>query len=349
MANELIVVILAGGHGTRLWPLSGAAEPKYLLRLAEGKSLLAATIERALALTQSDNIYVVCGRDQSQELGRICSLYSVERLVVEPTRKDTGPALALAVGRIRDSHGEEVTIVSLPADHVVGGGALWAESIRAAVGAAVRDSCLVCLGKLPDRPSEDFGYMVLGGELVDKVAEVAEFVEKPSRDAAQAYIANGGVLWNTAIMAFTCRTFIDLIELVCPSLMLAVDIGAGLRSPEEWAGMMAVAIDYAILEPGAARGMIKALAIDYEWLDVGSWQTLLSARFVADLARIGLSVQMHEVERSYCVSRASRRVLIVDAPGILVVEAEEGLLVIGLNSLDKMKAAVSRFHSPPAG
>ncbi len=273
----LHVLILAGGRGKRFWPLSRKERPKQLLALGSGASPLEEAIERARSLTSEDGIHLCT----TEKLGEVMDVHSLgireENIILEPFRRDTAPALALASNLIYKADPEAV-VVSLNSDHQIGSPDLFSASIGRAVERA-EDGDIVVLGVAPTRPSTGYGYIRLGDRIGDGCFRCPGFEEKPSLDDAKRFLDSGIYLWNTGILTFRCDVFLDEMAKKMPDLSREMGDARshlGTRRGEEairraYERIDPVSIDYGLLEK---TDRLVAVRGEFAWEDLGSWNSL---------------------------------------------------------------------------
>jgi mannose-1-phosphate guanylyltransferase/mannose-6-phosphate isomerase len=322
------ILLLAGGGGTRLWPLSSPARPKQFLPLVSSKSLLADTFERVAPV--SDAIFVATAEEYADLVRAELPAVPPERILREPARRNSGPPiLRAALDFERD--GDPVT-AALPSDHAVAD----APAFRAALAAAARvceGASVVVLGVPPDRPETDFGYLEVADSEARNGHEVVQFVEKPDAVRASSFLASGRHFWNAGIFVFRPSRFLAEARRVAADLVSAVDRYRRrlARDPEGaravWESLPATSIDYAVLE--RARG-VRAVTLSAGWSDVGSWSAVRDLRGATDGAG------------NLVVSE--RPVL---APGVrdtAIVVGQEGVLVLPFDSEKELRGAVERLR-----
>ena len=212
-------MILAGGAGERFWPASRERRPKPFLRVADGRSLLAATLSRARRVAAPGAIWVVCGAEHADAIRRATRL-PAERVLLEPARRNTAMAVALAAAWIARSEPDAVLAV-LPADHRIPDEAAFAAAIVRAAGAAAGAGVLVTLGVRPTRPDPGYGYLRVGppaGPAWPGLHRVRRFVEKPDATRARRWLRRGGYLWNAGIFVWGVRAILEEIERCAPEI-----------------------------------------------------------------------------------------------------------------------------------
>ena len=280
---------MAGGSGTRLWPLSRAGRPKQLLDVVQGAdgtahSLLAEAFGRLRAVLPADRIWVCTAARYGEQVAAALPDLRPDRLVLEPVARDTANAVGLAAALVADVDPEaELAVVS--ADHVIRPVERFAAVLETAYRAlAARPDSLVTLGISPTGPATGFGYVQRGAPTeVPGVSEVAGFREKPDRATAEGYLASGEYLWNSGMFVWRARTVLDALARHLPEtsagLGRIVAAGPGPARDavlaEVFPTLPRISIDYAVLEPAAEEpGRVLVADLDVRWLDVGSWPAL---------------------------------------------------------------------------
>jgi mannose-1-phosphate guanylyltransferase len=282
-------VIMAGGSGTRLWPLSRAARPKQLLDVvttADGgaHSLLAEAFGRLEEVLPAERIWVCTAQRYADAVRTALPRLRADRLVLEPTARDTANAVGLSAALVADVDPDaELAVVS--ADHVIRPVARFADALRTAYSAlAEHPRALVTLGITPTSPATGFGYVQRGAATgLEGVAEAASFREKPDLATAEEYLASGEYLWNSGMFVWRARTVLDALAEHLPASAegLARIVGAAQGAEREavlaevFPTLPKISVDYAVLEPAAAEpGRVLVVDLDVDWLDVGSWPAL---------------------------------------------------------------------------
>ncbi|GHE10620.1 mannose-1-phosphate guanylyltransferase [Klenkia taihuensis] len=279
-------VIMAGGSGTRLWPLSRSARPKQLLDVVaeEGggaHSLLAEAFTRLQAVLPTEQIWVCTAARYGDAVRAALPELGAERLILEPVARDTANAVGLAAALVVDADPDaELAVVS--ADHVIRPVERFADALRTAYDClAVRPRSLVTLGITPTSPATGFGYVQKGAPTeVDGAAEAASFREKPDLATAQGYLDSGEYLWNSGMFVWRAQTVLDALREHLPEsadglarVVAAEDRAATLA--EVFPTLPKISVDYAVLEPAATEpGRVLVVDLDVDWLDVGSWPAL---------------------------------------------------------------------------
>jgi mannose-1-phosphate guanylyltransferase len=360
-------VIMAGGSGTRLWPLSRAGRPKQLLDVvteagasgAGAHSLLAEAFTRLEAVLPAERIWVCTAARYADAVRAALPRLQPDRLVLEPTARDTANAVGLAAALVADVDPDaELAVVS--ADHVIRPVARFAEALRTAYDVlAVRPRALVTLGVTPTSPATGFGYVQRGAPTeVAGAAEAAAFREKPDRATAQGYLDSGEYLWNSGMFVWRARTVLDALAEHLPesaeglARIVAAPAGADRDAvlAEVFPTLPKISVDYAVLEPAATEpGRVVVVDLDVDWLDVGSWPALAHtlARDEAGNARSGPVVLVDSAGNVVVSDDPEHLVALVGVRDSVVVHTADVTMVCPVSEAERVKqllAAVEERH-----
>lgn len=343
----LHAVVLAGGAGLRFWPLSREARPKPLLKLLGERSLLEAALERARAVADEGCVWLVCGRRHARAMKHASAL-PARRVLVEPCMRNTAPAIALAAQRIAREDPEALMAV-LPADHRIEGEAAFRRVLRRAAKKAC-EGALVVFGVTPTRPETGYGYIRPGRELpgTPGVYEVARFIEKPDAARARRYLAKGGFLWNSGIFAWRAGVVLEEIARHAPRIHRALAPLAGLsaralsaRLGDAYRRLPTCSIDSAVLEKS---NRLCCLPADFRWSDIGNWRALAQATGVnAQQSRVLAGEAQFLKAPGNLVMAGSRPLFLLGVSNLVVVDAEDALLVAELGQDDALKELARRL------
>ena len=346
-------VIMAGGAGTRLWPLSRAGRPKQLLDVVSDgdggmRSLLAEAFSRLRAVLPAERIWVCTAARYGEQVRGAVPELAADRLILEPVPRDTANAVGLAAALVADVDPDaELAVVS--ADHVIRPVDRFAEALRTAYDAlGARPAALVTIGIRPTGPATGFGYVQRGAPIeVPGVAEAASFREKPDAATAERYVASGQYLWNSGMFVWRARTVLDALADHLPATaegldrILAVPAGAERDAvlAEVFPGLPKISVDYAVLEPAAAQpGRVLVAELDADWLDVGSWPALAST-IVDDggNAVSGLVVAVDSVGNVVFSAEPEHLVALLGVRDSVVVHTRDVTMVCPASAAERVK------------
>ncbi len=340
----MIVVIIAGGSGTRLWPLSTPEYPKHLLKInGDERSLVQRTYERAKLLT--DKIYVVTEKGQLHHIKKQLSELKDEVFIAEPARRGTASCILAALTRITDKDGP---IVFLAADHYVRDSKGFAHSFKLAAETSEKYGRIVLVGAEPDYPATGFGYIQKDGLLDEDsfIFNVHSFKEKPDHDTALKYLASGNYLWNCGYFVGSVNTFEKAMKTFAPRLFKSYQelLTATPTAHEQvYLGLENISIDYALIENTKDLLVVPA---SFDWLDLGSYSELHKA-VGSDKQGNNIygKVLTEEVENSYIYNDETKPVAVIGLDNIAVVNAPNGLLVTRKDLAQKVGELSKRFNS----
>lgn len=345
----MYAVIMAGGGGTRLWPLSRSARPKPFLPLLGDRTLLQATVSRLSPLIEPRDVFVVTDARYAPMVHEQVPELPLGNLLPEPMGRNTAAAVAYATAAI-DRPGDEVMVV-LPADQRILDEAAFRAALASAAGRAA-DGDLVTLGISPTRPETGYGYVLATGEAVEvggsPTFRVERFLEKPSQERAEALIGSGRASWNGGIFVWRRDAARDGLARHAPDIweavVAAVAGGAGAVAAA-YPSIRATSIDYALLEPASQEGRVAVVPISVGWSDLGSWDALLEtgeggsgvrAQGAGDVIAIG---GQHSLVRA----DGERLVVVVGVRDTVVVDTPDALLVCAADAAQDVKAVVERL------
>jgi mannose-1-phosphate guanylyltransferase/mannose-6-phosphate isomerase len=364
--RRLVPVVLAGGCGTRLWPMSREHYPKQLIDVIGSDSLLQATVRRMDGFPGdwdlADAPLVVCGDEHGFIIDEQLRASGVTpHLIVEPARRDTAPALTLAAALTCRREGDAILVV-MPADHAIGDVGALQCAVQAAARHAQRGA-IATLGVPPTRADTGFGYVRLGEPLGDGAYSIDRFVEKPPAELAVQYVASGLFWWNSGIFVMLASTWLDAVRRVRPEMhaacIAAVDEGEvhGARfdpAPTAFERAPADSIDYAVMERmGGPDAPCPGVVVPLEagWSDLGSWDAVWDALSKDGDGNVARGRVVLEGAASTFAHAQSRLVACVGTTNIVVVETPDAVLVADRSQVQCVKGLVARIkaeHAPEA-
>jgi len=343
-------VILSGGSGSRLWPMSRRLLPKQFLPLVSERTLLQDTVLRLQGVDGSRAPIVVSNdehrflvAEQMREIG-----VRPEVQILEPVGRNTAPAIAVAALYARVCDPESCLLV-LPSDHLIGNVPAFRDTITAALPLA-SDGSLVTFGITPRSPATGYGYIERGEVMADKRAfRVSRFVEKPDLETARTYLSSGGFFWNSGMFAFRPERFLEELEFLQPDILTAATAAwkASARDFDflrldsaAFAACASESIDYAVMERTAKAVMVEA---DIGWSDVGSWMSLWETGEKDAAGNVVRGdVDLHHSNNCY-VRAEDRLVSVLGAQNLLIVETDDAVLVADKSRAQEVKEVVERL------
>lgn len=349
---SLVPVILCGGVGSRLWPVSRESHPKPFIQLADGQSLLQKTFLRAAELPQVNEIYISTNRDllfkTEDEFREVNRLSTAITYLLEPFGRNTAAAIAAAALQMNQSRDDDAIMLVLPADHLIARQEVFFHAVSDAIELAKQDK-LVTFGIQPESPETGYGYIEASG------SEVLSFVEKPDLQTAIRYIESGRFLWNSGMFCFKTSTVIREMERYCPDIIPTIQqclkqsrhaVGKNFKQIELDAETFQLvpdnSVDYAVIEKSAAVAVVPC---DIGWSDIGSWTAfgeLSDANAQGNC--IEGEVQLHNVTNCY-IRGQGRLVGVVGVENLIIVDTADALLVADKSQAQEVKRIYAQLKA----
>jgi len=366
MKTSVYAVILAGGVGSRFWPMSRELEPKQFLSLNGEKSLLQETVARVLPLVKPENVLIISNQQYKFQIQEQLEEFGVPEanIILEPQGKNTAPAIGFAAWRIASCDPHAAMLV-LPADHHIGKPAKLRAILKEAVSVA-QTGHLVTIGIVPSQPHTGYGYIKTktqgtGHKAQVKAVKVERFVEKPNRKTAEKYLKHGGYFWNSGMFVWKAGVILDEIKTHLPDLFKKLRrqaqpaplplVGRGKGrgeapepltiNPKIWKSITPISIDYGILEN--SRRVMVIPAKDLEWSDLGSWNALSDIQKKDKSGNVFKGDCLDMDSTNTTVLSQHHLVATVGLKDIVVVDTEDALLVCDKNRTEEVKQVVSRI------
>jgi mannose-1-phosphate guanylyltransferase len=334
--NHLYALILAGGKGSRLWPLSQKDHPKALLKLFGERSLFQETVARLEGHVPSDHVYVVARPELCDRLQAQTPSTPAANFIHEPNEKDSGPALALAAFHIAKCDPDAVLAV-FSVDHHIRDQARLRAVLNHAAGLAV-EGWIVTLGIPPHTPETRFGYIERGNVFSPgdtfSTYHVRAFVEKPNVETARAFLRTGTYFWDSGIVVVKTARLLSEFERQQPALMHAIRSG----SPRAWNTIQPISLDYAIMQ---AAENILVIEADFGWADVGNWDTVFNILMGSAQDACGNVAEPLQtlINTRHTFIHSSRPVVAIGLDDLIVVDTDDGLLICKLGQSEQIRAA----------
>lgn len=357
MSAPIVPVILSGGAGTRLWPISREAHPKPFMRVNDGESLLQKTFLRAIEILNIAEILTVTNREvffkTENEFQAIAPQSVRTSFLLEPVGRNTAPAIAIAATYLSKIYGPDVMMLVMPADHLIANVSAFTHAVAEAQKLA-QQNLLVTFGARPDRPETGFGYIEVD-DSKNMTPQVLRFVEKPNNILAKQYLASGNYLWNVGIFCFAAKTVLAELNHFMPELVTQAEacLNASLDKAKDnlsaitlneslFTKLPDISIDYALLEKSKNVGVV---ACDLGWTDVGSWSAVSQLNTADEQGNTMIGeVYAHDAENCYVQSQ-DRITSVVGVKDLVVVDTPDALLVSHRDRTQDVKHIVQQLKN----
>ena len=348
----LIPIILSGGVGARLWPVSRESHPKPFMKLPDGQSLLQKTFARAAALEGVSQVLTITNREHyfksrdEYQFARKGFPRVTDTFLLEPFGRNTAAAIVLGAMSVAEAHGGDALMLILPADHLIDDLEAFAVAVKQAAGLAEQGN-LVTFGIVPDTPETGFGYIEADGHIVKR------FVEKPSFEAAQEYVESGRYLWNSGMFCFKAGTVLEQFKIHAPAIYeralpcweatrnnTQVNLPMMEIDPESFAAIPENSIDYAVLEKS---DVVMVVPGSFGWSDIGSWNAISNLAVPDDAGNrvIGEAVLV-DVGNTFIQSEG-RMVAAIGLDNMLIIDTPDALLVADRGRAQEVKKVVQQL------
>ena len=341
---------MAGGIGTRFWPMSRRANPKQLLNIVDSKSMLRLTYERVRQLTTSDKILIITNQEQVGPIKKQLKGIPKENIIAEPMGRNTAPCIGLACAIIKARGGADETMVVLPSDHLISDAIKFRSTIKIAVEFVQKRDCLLTIGIKPKYPETGYGYIqmkdeVLGGKNTE-IFKVKTFAEKPNLETAALFLKSGDFLWNCGIFIWSVKKIINEIDEYLPELAEdLIKIEKAYNTPhfsasirDVYSRTRSISIDYGVMERAKDVYVIRA---DFDWNDLGSWEAVYNISPKDKLGNVIQSkdnVLLNSKDNYFHVQK--KLIVAVDVEGLVVVDMDDAILICKKDSSQKIKSVV---------
>lgn len=342
----MITVIIAGGSGTRLWPLSTSDYPKHLLKLTGDRTLLQSAFDRARQA--GDTVYVVTEASHSNHVKGQLPELSEENFLIEPGRRGTGNCIVFALDIISRRHDKNEPIAFVHSDHSIRDVEGYVKSLHIAAEASGKTNKVTLIGIEPTFPSIGFGYIERDGELEDTGAyKIESFKEKPNYETAQRYVRAGNYLWNCGYFVGSVNTFLSEIKAVAPDLqesfnkLSAIEDALNDEYNQTYLSFGELVIDYSLAERSNNLAVVPA---NFDWMDIGSFKDLHDANESDEKGNFykGSAIYDIELENVYIQNEEEKPVAVIGLDNIVVINTPNGILVARKDLSQKVKDVVAR-------
>lgn len=341
----ICALVMAGGKGTRFWPLSTEKKPKQFLKLLGNRTMIQMTIDRIKSLIPIDNIFICTVAEYVDLVKEQIPELPEENIIVEPEGKNTAPCIALASMIISRKY-KDVVMAVLPSDHLIKDELEFRKLILECNEFLNRNkNALITIGIKPDRPETGYGYIRSNENFSDKKKhcfyKVEKFVEKPDIKKARKYIKDGGYLWNSGMFLWRTAEILNQVKEYCPSIYENLkDVQSVSKDVlndyinEKYAKTESISIDYAILEHSKNVYVVKA---DMGWDDIGTWKAVERYK-KKDLNNNIVSENTHIIEsKSNITINNEKKVIMIGINNVLTIETKDSIYIINKNYMDKLR------------
>ena len=341
-------LILAGGKGSRLYPLSRAGEPKQFLKLINDKSFLVNTVDRITPIINKENIYVVTNMDYKEKVKEELVDINESNIFVEPANKETATCIGLSAVKLLKQDADAVMVV-LPSDHYIQGEKIYTDTLSQAIELANRRRCIVTLGIEPSRPETGYGYIEMGERATGNIPtyKIARFTEKPNLEVAKDFIFKGTYLWNSGMFIFRADVILREIEKYLPKLhrpLMEIYKNLGEENEEEvikdqYELIDGISIDFGVMQKTRKAFVIKC---DFEWDDMGSFGAL--SRLLKSDKNNSISKNVYIDDCENCSIFGNKNLIIgFGIKDLVVVDAGDVILVMDKNKDQEIKHLLNKL------
>ncbi len=348
----LHAIIMAGGSGTRFWPASRQDRPKQLLALASDKTLLRVTADRILPLVPAERLWVVTTAATAEATRALLDDLSPDHILAEPTGRDTAACAAYSARVLLHDDPDAVCLV-LPADHVIGDEERFRSAMAAGAAAVKEQGGMLTFGIKPTRAETGYGYLRLGAQSFVQnewpIHHLDQFVEKPDREAAEGYLADGDYLWNSGMFAWRATDLLAEVRRQLPLLFEGIGtIGGALGTPAErevlneiYPHLPRTSVDFGIME--SAR-QCWTVPVDFDWSDVGSWPALAEVLATDDHGNVARGRTVDLESQNNILMGDGVLIAAIGVDDLVVVATPDAVLVVPRSKAQKVKGVVEALR-----
>ncbi len=346
----MYIVLMAGGVGTRFWPLSRRSRPKQLLNIVGSKSMLRLTFDRIRPLTDPEKVLVVTNIDLKKAIEDELPEIPAENIIGEPQGRNTAPCIGLASAIIKARAGVGEIMVVLPADHLISDTGNFRSTIKVGVEFAKENDTLITIGIKPSYPETGYGYIQTGDLRQTKkkkdIYKVRAFAEKPNMETAERFLKSGDFFWNSGIFIWKVKVILDEIDEYLPELSSDLEkISSAVDKKgfkkivgEVYSHTKPISIDYGVME---SAGDVSVIAADFKWNDLGSWEAVYNISPKDSRGNVihASSNIMMNAQNNYFYAK-KKIVAAVDVEDLVVVEMEDSILICRKDKSQNVKSVV---------
>ncbi len=340
------IVLMAGGGGTRLWPLSRGNKPKQFLDLGSGKTLLEHTYDRARAVTSPEHLYVATTTSYTDQVRELLPAVSADHVSIEPQRRDTGPAIATVAARLlKEGQGDE-PVIFMWSDHYFTAEEVFIADLQRIEKLILQHpDHIILMGHRPTSPETTLGYIELGEEQEPGVYQVRGFKEKPDEETAKQYMMAGNFVWNMAYISTTPRYLLSQLQEHSPDLAGGIEAVTSATddaaAAAAYAALPSVAIDYALLEK---TPRLLAVVGDYGWSDVGSWGAVKEV-FGKGGDHMPRGHHIHvDSHNNYIYNATDQAISLLGVQDTIVVVTDDAVLITSTKEAHRVKEVIAQLE-----
>ncbi len=342
----MIALIMAGGVGTRFWPLSREKRPKQFLNILSDRSMIQMTVDRLLNRIKLEDIYIVTAASQVELTRESLPKLPPENVIIEPFGMNTAPCIALSCLYLLKKYEKNETMLVLPADHLIQKEEVFLEVVETANDYALQDY-LVTFGIVPQYPATGYGYIEAGKKLEEPAFEVIRFKEKPDFVTAEAFLKAGNFFWNSGMFLWKLSTILKAFEKHLPKVIAVLaevslkwdEDGKEADISKEYAAMPRIPIDIGIMEKAEKRTVLK---VELGWSDVGGWKSLYDVSGKDSDGNVLNSENVTIDSRNNFV-HAKKEVALIGVEDLVIIDTEDALLVATKERSEEVKEIVNRL------
>lgn len=342
----MIALIMAGGVGTRFWPLSRKTNPKQFLNIISEDSMIQMTVKRLHSKIKIEDIYIVTAGSQAELTKKHLPCLPQENIIIEPFGMNTAPCIALSAQYLARKYNKTEKMIVLPADHLIALNDEFLASLEVGSVSADKDN-LVTFGIKPDYPATGYGYIEAGKEIGQGMFNVKQFKEKPNLETAEQFLSSGNFFWNSGMFMWKIGTILDAYKEYLPKVthvLKKIDVRwdeDGLKADisSEYALMPKIPVDIGIMEQAERRVVIP---VDYGWSDVGSWKALYDISDKDENNNV-INCENQTIDSNNNYVNSKKFIALIGIDDLVIVESDDTLLIAKKDRSEEVKDIVEKL------
>jgi len=342
----MIALIMAGGIGTRFWPLSRKTNPKQFLNIISNDSMIQMTVKRLRPKIKLEDIYIVTAGSQAELISKHLPCLPQENIIIEPFGMNTAPCIALSAQYLARKYNKTEKMIVLPADHLIANNNDFMASLEVGSDSADKDN-LVTFGIKPDYPATGYGYIEAGKEIGQGMFNVKQFKEKPDIETAEQFLSSGNFFWNSGMFMWKIETILEAYKEYLPKVTQILEKiddrwdEDGLKADisSEYALMPKIPVDIGIMEQAEKRVVIP---VDYGWSDVGSWKALYDISDKDENNNV-INCEYKAIDSNNNYINSKKFVALIGIDDLIVVESDDALLIAKKDRSEEVKNIVEKL------